>query len=306
MMLGANLCSLFDISLQGPFGRTYPEYSVYGLRSRLTLEVMPKPLPNEIRLLLPAEKFLAEEITRNAGTDPKFNVKLDRVVCETHLVLLMSPKTQASLAGSKPSTLLDYVRVCEATNSQPDPVRFTMADPDTCSSSWLALAAMLEDQFHTTGQRLAEVPPHDLESAVTDLRNHIVVQGVSDRLEMYRYVLGGCPDNQVLMVYGHLAELLSATGAFNGYVVVAPKLPFKPMVQALVLTRREDKIDTEAYVLVLLKHFDDALLPSMKLTPPNATAPGLSDAAPDYATMTRLLDLWDGGEGGKARNAEFQ
>jgi len=172
-----------------------------------------------------------------------------------------------------------------------------MADPNTCSSSWLALAELLSERFSSEDRGLANLSSRDLTTAVAELKSQIIVQGNSDRVEMYRYVLDGCPDNRVLLVYGHLADLMSATGAFSGYTVAVPHLLLQPVVRPLAVTRRDNHFDTTPSLSPLLTQFKRALLPAMRL-PTNSPSPALEilHPVPDYATMSRLLDQWNGSE----------
>jgi hypothetical protein len=296
-LLGGDLWCLFDPSLQDNFGRPFPQFSISFLSSRSTLEKCPTPYSREILLIMPAEKFLADELERHESTDPELSVQRGPDICQTHLALLMSPKTHdalMSISATPLSTLADWLRACEATSGGPAPVLFTMADPRTCSSSWMGLAEMMADKLPADG-RLADVPTNVLATDIADLRRKVSVQGNSDRVEMYRYLLDGCPDNRVLLVYSHLADEITATGAFSGYTVVVPQLHFQPVVRALIVTQRNSHLDAATLLPPLLTQFQRSLLPGMNLPPHSQNgAPPIANPVPDYTTMSRLLKQWSG------------
>ncbi len=298
-MCGGSLWCLFDASLQDRFGRPFPGFSINFFESRTALSVPPKPYPHEILIMLPAEQFLADEIFKRQSVQKDVTFDMGPEVCETHPALMMSARTRDVLtqSGKRPlATLADWLTACRATVSSAKPVRFVMADPGTCSSSWLGLADLLVDHLHVDSKKLAGVPAGELAAAVDEIRPEISIEGNSDRIEMYRFLVDGCPDDRVLLVYGHLAEPISASGSFGNCAVVTPQLHFQPIVRAIIETKRIDNISPAPYLPTLLDHFSRALLPDMVLPKPaDSGAPAAVPVpTPDYATMARILELWTG------------
>jgi hypothetical protein len=295
LSLGADLWTLCDSSLLDFTSRRYPSYSVEALESRNIFALHDVPLSGEMLVLAPAERFLAEEFLRQFQALPGVKITPGPFLCETSLALVLSNDTKTQILRSvatPPRTLLDWVKACTAASRPDHPVSFSMADPGKCSASWLGLVELVSEALgNLDAQHLRGVSDAQLSQVISQLRAEAKVNGNSDRLEMYKFLLGQYPPGTVLLVYDHLAKPL-LNGNSSDATVIIPEKYFHPVVQTVIMSKIPH-FQLGLYLPALLNSWAATGLVQSGVftTPSGSLEPGIN-CVPDYKLMKRVLDEW--------------
>ncbi|HEX4140350.1 MAG TPA: hypothetical protein VHY09_08390 [Candidatus Methylacidiphilales bacterium] len=296
VLLGADLWTYFDSSLLDRTPRRFPAYSVDPVESRGMLEIAPKVQPDELLVLVQAERFLSEEFLRQPGEPPGVHVAAGPFLRECSLALVMSKETRAQIlktTPAPPNTLLVWLNACTAASRPGQPITFYMADPNQCSASWIGLSELVAEQMGNLDQKqLGAVADEQLSQALSEMGRQVTIQGVSDRLELFKLLLGRYRPGAVLLTYDHLAAPLQQ-GYTGDYTFIVPEKHFHPVVQALLLTRIAS-LDTARYLPTLLHSWSDCGLiqDAFRSQVPTPLAND-ENRVPPYATMRRILEAWN-------------
>jgi hypothetical protein len=299
VMMGADLWSIFVDRLGENHDGKFPLFTGAPLHSRNLVARPCQPAPHQIMVMMPAEKFLVDEYyKRQSGKNPDLVLSPGPPIRHTRLVLLMSPTTYARLSSAlaKPDFLVDWLAACSATSHQTQPVLFCMADPNTCSSSWIGLADMAAEKMGGAQNLTAGTAQIGLDEVIRNLKSAITIEGSSDRIEMYKYLLAGCPEGRILLTYDHLSKLIKADPTHK-FVVVKPRVKFDPTITSLIVFRQSDHFILSDYLPTLMKEWTDLGLKDVDSTDDAAEKTSVEisplSAVPSYQEMRTFLEKWN-------------